>query len=53
VGDMVSMSGTDVNGEPIEQQFRSLPDHATIRTGSTYWTFLQIDTGTEDSPGKK
>jgi hypothetical protein len=40
IGDMVSMSGTDVDGEPIEQQFQALQNYATIRTGSTYWTFI-------------
>lgn len=40
IGDMVSMSGTDVDGEPIEQQFQPLQNYATIRTGSTYWTFI-------------
>lgn len=40
VGDMVSMGGTDLNGEPVEEQFRSLGNYAQIRTGSTYWTFV-------------
>jgi hypothetical protein len=43
VGDMVSMSGTDLNGEPVEEQFRPLQNYSTIRTGSTIWTFVIID----------
>ena len=42
VGDMVSMTGTDVDGVPIEEQFRSLPNYATIRAGSTYFTFIVV-----------
>jgi hypothetical protein len=42
VGDMVSMTGTDVDGVPIEEQFRSLANYATIRAGSTYFTFVAI-----------
>lgn len=43
LGDMVSMSGTDLNGEPVEEQFRPLKNYAQIRTGSTIWTFVIID----------
>ena len=43
IGDNVSMSGTDVNGEPVEQQFQPLDNYATIRTGSTHWTFIAIN----------
>ena len=43
VGDMVSMGGTDLNGEPVEEQFRPLQNYSTIRTGSTIWTFVIID----------
>lgn len=43
LGDMVSMSGTDLNGEPVEEQFRPLGNYAQIRTGSTRWTFVIID----------
>ena len=42
VGDLVSMKGTDLNGEPIEQQFLSLPNYAVIRAGSTQFTFIAI-----------
>jgi hypothetical protein len=42
IGDMVSMTGTDINGVPIEEQFRSLPNYATVRAGSTYFTFIAI-----------
>ena len=45
VGDMVSMTGTDVNGVPIEEQFRSLDNYATIRSGSTYFTFIAVEPG--------
>jgi Inner membrane component of T3SS, cytoplasmic domain len=43
LGDMVSMSGTDLNGEPVEEQFRPLKNYARIRTGSTHWTFVIVD----------
>jgi len=43
LGDMVSMSGTDLNGEPVEEQFRPLQNYSTIRTGSTIWTFVIVD----------
>lgn len=43
VGDMVSMSGTDLNGEPVEEQFRPLPNYSKLRTGTTLWTFVMID----------
>jgi hypothetical protein len=43
IGDMVSMSGTDLNGAPVEEQFRPLDNHAVIRTGSTHWHFVIID----------
>ena len=42
IGDKVSMSGTDVDGEPIETEFVPLRNYAKIRTGSTYWTFVCI-----------
>ncbi len=42
IGDKVSMSGTDVNGEPIETEFVPLHNYAKIRTGSTHWTFVAI-----------
>jgi hypothetical protein len=42
IGDKVSMSGTDVDGEPIESEFIPLRNYAKIRTGSTYWTFVCI-----------
>jgi hypothetical protein len=43
VGDMVSMSGTDLNGEPVEEQFRPMTNYARIRTGSTQWIFIILD----------
>jgi|ERR1700722_6248274 hypothetical protein len=42
VGDMVSMTGTDLNGVCIEEQFHNLTNYATIRAGSTYFTFIAI-----------
>lgn len=45
IGDNVSMSGTDLNGEPIEEQFRPLENYATIRTGATHWTFIIANPG--------
>jgi len=42
IGDRVSMSGTDVDGEPIETEFVPLRNYAKIRTGSTYWTFVSV-----------
>jgi hypothetical protein len=42
IGDMVSMTGTDVDGVPIEEQFRSLANYSTVRAGSTYFTFIAI-----------
>ncbi len=41
-GDMVSMSGTDINGVPAEEQFVPIESGAKLRTGSTQWTFLAI-----------
>jgi hypothetical protein len=43
LGDMMSMSGTDLNGEPVEEQFRPLGNYARIRTGSTHWIFIVVD----------
>ena len=43
LGDMVSMSGTDLNGDPVEEQFRPIRNYARIRTGSTHWTFVIVD----------
>ena len=43
LGDMVSMGGTDLNGEAVEEQFRPLGNYAQIRTGSTVWLFVVVD----------
>ena len=43
LGDMVSMSGTDLNGVPVEDNFVKLPNYAQIRTGSTYFTFITAE----------
>jgi hypothetical protein len=42
VSDNFSMSGTDVDKRPIEEPYYPLRNYAEIRTGSTYWTFIQI-----------
>jgi hypothetical protein len=42
IGDKISMSGTYVDGKPIMTEFVPLNNYATIRTGSTYWTFVTI-----------
>ena len=43
VGDMVSMGGTDLDGQAVEEQFRALGNYARIRTGSTHWTFVMLE----------
>ncbi|HEY1263779.1 MAG TPA: FHA domain-containing protein [Terriglobales bacterium] len=43
IGDMMSMGGTDLNGEAVEEQFRALNNYANIRTGKTRWTFVVIN----------
>jgi hypothetical protein len=40
--DKDSMSGTYVDGEPVETEPVMLRNYARIRTGSTYWTFVSI-----------
>jgi hypothetical protein len=45
------MSGTDVDGEPIEQEFVPLRNYAKIRTGSTYWTFVCIQPPSPEMSG--
>jgi hypothetical protein len=40
IGDMVSMSGTDLDGTPVEENFVKLPNYSQVRTGSTHWTFI-------------
>jgi hypothetical protein len=51
IGDKVSMSGTDVDGEPIETEFVPLRNYAKIRTGSTYWTFVSIQPPADSTGG--
>jgi len=53
VGDMVSMTGTDLDGVAIEQQFHSLGNYATIRAGSTYFTFIVISPPQGNLPESK
>ncbi len=48
VGDMVSMGGTDLNGDPIEENFVRLPNYARIRAGSTHFLFLSVDAPESD-----
>jgi hypothetical protein len=47
VGDMVSMSGTDLNGAPVEETYVRLPNYSTIRTGATQWTFIEVQPVTD------
>jgi len=51
IGDRVSMSGTDVDGEPIETEFVPLRNYAKIRTGSTYWTFVSVQPPAAEDSG--
>ncbi len=46
IGDLVSMSGTDMNGVPIEETYVKLPNYAQIRAGSTHFTFIAVDPAT-------
>ncbi|HEY1263778.1 MAG TPA: DUF805 domain-containing protein [Terriglobales bacterium] len=48
IGDMMSMKGTELEGQAVEEQFRPLHNYARIRTGSTEWTFISIN-GRPDS----
>ncbi len=41
ISDKDSMSGTDLDGTPVTEGV-PLRNYATIRTGSTYWTFISI-----------
>jgi hypothetical protein len=43
ISDLDSMSGTYVNGVPIEEPSYPLDSYAEIRTGSTVWTFIAIE----------
>lgn len=43
LGDMVSMSGTDLDGKPVEEQFLPLPNFSRVRTGTTQWFFVIVD----------
>ncbi len=43
IGDMVSMGGTYLNGEAVEEQFRPLSNLGQIRAGSTQLLFVVID----------
>jgi len=49
VGDMVSMGGTDLDGEPLEEQFKPLGNYARLRTGSTHWTFVTLAPEAEEA----
>jgi len=46
IGDLVSMGGTDLNGEPVEENYVKLPNYAQIRAGSTHFTFIAVDPAT-------
>jgi hypothetical protein len=43
IGDQVSMGGTDLNGEPVEETYVRLPNYSQIRAGSTHFTFIAVD----------
>ncbi len=43
LGDMVSMSGTDLNGTPVEEQFRPIENLSRIRAGATNLLFVIVD----------
>jgi urease beta subunit len=51
VGDMVSMSGTDLNGAPVEETYVRLPNYSTIRTGATDWTFIEAQPESKEPEG--
>jgi len=42
ISDKDSMSGTDLDGQPVFTDPVPLRNYASIRTGSTYWTFVVI-----------
>jgi len=50
IADAMSMGGTDMDGEPVEEQKR-LRNYSTIRTGSTYWTFISFDPDPQEIGG--
>lgn len=43
IGDAVSMNGTDLNGQPVEEQYRTLTNLSLIRAGSTQFIFVVVD----------
>jgi hypothetical protein len=51
LGDLVSMGGTDLNGEPVEETHLRLPNYSQIRAGSTHFTFIEVDPGIAVDPG--
>jgi hypothetical protein len=53
LGDMVSMSGTDLNGVPVEDSFVKLPNYAQIRTGSTHFTFITAEPPAAGKPSRQ
>ena len=50
IADAMSMGGTDLDGEPLEEQKR-LRNYSTIRTGNTYWTFISFDPDQDEVGG--
>ncbi len=42
IGDLVSMTGTYINGQAVLSQFEPLPNPARLRTGSTEWVFVSL-----------
>ena len=43
IGDMVSMGGTYLNGEAVEEQFKPLTNLTRIRAGATHLLFVIVD----------
>jgi hypothetical protein len=53
LGDLVSMSGTDLNGVPVEDSFVKLANYAQIRAGSTHFTFITAEPPAAGKPSKQ
>lgn len=50
IADAMSLGGTDMDGEPVEEQKR-LRNYSTLRTGSTFWTFISFDPESDEVGG--
>ena len=51
LGDLVSMGGTDLNGDPVEETHVRLPNYGQIRAGSTHFIFIAVDPSTGPAIG--